>query len=242
MFAEQIHIVHFAVGVHLLLILSRSSDNLPCPLFRRFQCNDAHRSPAAQVDKRCRHFAPVAKLQRSLAQPAARHHADCVRGAAVDLDVSHQPLAVAAPRLMMPRRRHPSMAMRTPSTCPAQRCPCAISAWPTAPPELPCRPCYSSSRECSEISLDSPLLVAVAVLYQNRRRADQIVAHLRRPRWLEAHLQRLSLPYRRRARRTRMIRRIPGPNFFASRGRRAATCATTANSCFPLAFTPQYAA
>src|SRR5579863_9954213 len=64
--------------------------------------HDSYSPPPLEVDKRRRHFAPVAELERPLAQAAARHHSDRIGGAAVDLDVRHQALAIGAPRIFNP--------------------------------------------------------------------------------------------------------------------------------------------
>jgi hypothetical protein len=65
-------------------------------LLRRFSCHDAYRAAALQVDKRCRDFSPVAELQRALAEAAAGYDRDGIGGAAVDLDVGDEALAVFA--------------------------------------------------------------------------------------------------------------------------------------------------
>ena len=56
--------------------------------------------PSGEIDEGRGHLAPVAELERALAQPAAGHHADRVGGAAVDLDKGDQALAIAAARLL----------------------------------------------------------------------------------------------------------------------------------------------
>jgi hypothetical protein len=42
------------------------------------------------------HLAPIAKLERTFAQPAARDYADRIRGAAIDFDEGDQSFAIPA--------------------------------------------------------------------------------------------------------------------------------------------------
>jgi hypothetical protein len=53
-----------------------------------------------EVHKGCCHFAPVAKFERPLTQPATGHNANGVGGATIDFDEGDEALAVAASRLL----------------------------------------------------------------------------------------------------------------------------------------------
>ena len=56
--------------------------------------SDANRASGFQIDERGRDFAPVAKFQRALAEPAICDQRDSVSHAAVDFDVSHDAFAL----------------------------------------------------------------------------------------------------------------------------------------------------
>ena len=120
---------YFAVGEHLLLVLVLDLGmHLARQRLRAFSGGDANRSSGAKIDERRRDLAPVAELQRALAQAASGDNADGVSRAAVDLDEGDEPLAIFAVGSSMPSSSRPSIARRTPRTCPAQRWPWAISA------------------------------------------------------------------------------------------------------------------
>jgi hypothetical protein len=125
---EKIVVGHFAISQHLLLFLYSSSGCICAPglwtiLWPRCgclcQCSRRRRWPP---------FSPVAELQRALAQAAAGDHRDGIGRATIDLHKSDQALAVFAARVVDAKFRRPSMARRTPRTCPAHRCPWACSA------------------------------------------------------------------------------------------------------------------
>src|SRR5579872_1829354 len=99
--AEEVGIIHLAIGLHLLLVLVLDLRvELACFLLRGLQSDDANRFAAAQVDEGRRHLAPVAKLERAFAETASGHDTNGIGRAAVDFDESDQPLAVAAARLI----------------------------------------------------------------------------------------------------------------------------------------------
>src|SRR5579862_2122304 len=64
--AEEVGIIHLAIGLHLLLVLVfHLGVELACFLLRGLQSDDANRFAAAQVHERRRHLAPVAELERA---------------------------------------------------------------------------------------------------------------------------------------------------------------------------------
>src|ERR1700722_7483367 len=56
-----------------------------------------------EVDKGCRHFSPVAELERPFTQPATGHHANGISGATIDFDEGDQTFAVTASWLFDPQ-------------------------------------------------------------------------------------------------------------------------------------------
>ena len=97
---EQLLVGHFPVGAHLLLILVFDLRiHLARAAAGRFPCRHADRTVFAQIAERRRDLAEIAKLERALAQPAARHDRDGVGGASIDLDEGDQPLAIGARRV-----------------------------------------------------------------------------------------------------------------------------------------------
>ena len=85
----------FAIGEHLLLILvldfrMKSARRFP----GRLASADAHRPATFDIDKCCGHLAPVAKLQRALAQAAAGDDGDSIGGTAVNLHKCDKPLTI----------------------------------------------------------------------------------------------------------------------------------------------------
>src|SRR6185312_3680820 len=98
--AEKVRVVHLAVRLHLLLVFILDLRiQLPRLLLRRLERDDADRLAGGEIDEGCCHLAPVAKLERTLAEPASGYHANRVRRTAVDFNEGHQPLAVAPARL-----------------------------------------------------------------------------------------------------------------------------------------------
>ena len=59
-----------------------------------FEGYDAHAAARYEIDECCGHFAPVAELEGTLAEPAAGDEADCIGGAAVDFDKGYEALAI----------------------------------------------------------------------------------------------------------------------------------------------------
>ncbi len=97
---EQIVIGHLSIGQHLLLVLVLDLGmELPRERFRRFLGSNADRFSAAYIDKRGGHFAPIAKLERALAQTTACHNCNRIGRASVDLYKSDQPLAIFSVRI-----------------------------------------------------------------------------------------------------------------------------------------------
>ena len=66
---------------------------------RILERDDANARAGGEIDEGCGHLSPVAEFERALSQSAAGDHADRVRGAAVDLDIRNEPLAVGAKRI-----------------------------------------------------------------------------------------------------------------------------------------------
>ena len=95
---------------------------------RRLGGGNANGFAGTDVDEGGGHLAPVAELEGALAEAAAGDDADGVGGAAVDFDEGDEAFAVVAARVVDASLASPSMAMRTPSTCPAQRWPWATAA------------------------------------------------------------------------------------------------------------------
>ena len=72
---------------------------LHCQFARVFERNNANGPIGSKVDKRGGHLAPVAKLERALAEAAAGDERDGVRGTAIDFNVGDEALAVGAVRI-----------------------------------------------------------------------------------------------------------------------------------------------
>ena len=90
----------FAIGQHLLLILVVDFRvQLTRSFPGGFASRDAHGAAAFDIDKRRRHLAPVAKLQRAFAETAAGDDGDGIRGAAVNLHEYDQALAIFSARI-----------------------------------------------------------------------------------------------------------------------------------------------
>src|SRR5579859_540039 len=100
-------------GVRFLLasILCHFRKHLAGDLLRGFLSSYAHSAARLQINKRRRHFPPVAEFQRALPQPAIRHQRDRVRYTAVDLHIRHDALPlrdrVFYPQLLQPEHRQP---------------------------------------------------------------------------------------------------------------------------------------
>lgn len=94
---EQFVITKFAISEHLLCVLVLEFRMQPAgQIFRGFKSCDADGALGLKIDKRRRHFSPVAELQSTLAEPAPGHDADSIGSTSIDLDVSHQSLAIGA--------------------------------------------------------------------------------------------------------------------------------------------------
>ncbi len=97
---KQRVVAQLAIGQHLLPVLFGDLRMESARGFLgRFAGSDAHGASGLEVGEGGRHLAPVEKLQRPLAQPAAGHHGDGVGGAAVDLDEGDKALAILAARV-----------------------------------------------------------------------------------------------------------------------------------------------
>ena len=123
LFAEKIRIRQLSVRKHLLLILILDLRvKIAGPLLGRFKCSDAEGfvnrrltlrgKGRVQIDKGSSHLAPVAEFNGPLPQPAARHDANGVCGAAVNLDKGDQALAIRTfrvidPKTLTAKHRHP---------------------------------------------------------------------------------------------------------------------------------------
>ena len=102
--SKQLCVGQFAVGHHLLPAPRfHVRIELPRQLPRVFQRHHPHPAPRREIKKRSRHLAPVAELQRPLAQPASGHQSNCIRGAPVDLDKRNQSFAIRSPRVRNPQ-------------------------------------------------------------------------------------------------------------------------------------------
>ena len=99
--AKQLVIVQFAIGEHLLPALAFDFRmKLACDFAGGFEGYYADAFVAGEVNEGGCHLSPIAILERALSEPASRDHADGVRGAAVDLDVGDEALAVSAERVI----------------------------------------------------------------------------------------------------------------------------------------------
>ena len=100
MLTKELLIGEFAVGQHLLPALAL---DLRIELARQFSGivprHDPHPAARGQIDEGSGHLAPVAELERPLAQAATGHQPYRIRGATVDLDKRNQPLAIRTIRV-----------------------------------------------------------------------------------------------------------------------------------------------
>jgi hypothetical protein len=95
--AEELIICEFAVGGHLLGLFVCDVRVEPLRQIPRvFKRDDADTTPGLKIDEGGRHFAPIAEFECSLAQTATCDHTDRVRGAAINLNIGHEALAVCA--------------------------------------------------------------------------------------------------------------------------------------------------
>src|SRR5665213_281260 len=100
--AEKIVVGKLAIGVHLLRIFFELRIKFLRARLRAFKRNNAKAlvgvvaERRAEVDERRRHLAPVAQLQRALADPAPGDDADGVGSTAVDFDNGDEAFAVGA--------------------------------------------------------------------------------------------------------------------------------------------------
>ena len=78
--------------------------------------------PVCKIHEGGGNFAPVAKFQGALAEPAIGDQRDGVGDAAVDFDIGDDAFAFGD-GIFDAQFARPSMARRTPRTCPAQRWP-----------------------------------------------------------------------------------------------------------------------
>lgn len=102
---EEVFVGKLPIGKHLLLILVFDVRiELAGALLGGLQRGNANGSSRrkirilriAKIEKRGRHLAPVAELKCPLAQTAAGHNPDSVRGTTIDLDKGNETLAVSA--------------------------------------------------------------------------------------------------------------------------------------------------
>ncbi len=107
LFTEEVCVGEFAVGEHLLLVFVFDVRvEVAGALFGRLESGDAKgfvdggvplgREGRGEIDEGCGHLAPVAKFDGALAEAAAGDDGDGVGGAAVDLDIGDEALAVDA--------------------------------------------------------------------------------------------------------------------------------------------------
>ena len=95
----------------------------------RFACRNADRPVALEIENVAAILPQSRNLRARLPsrQPVTTPIAS-VAQRSISTNVTRR-LRSAPSGSAMPSRSHPSIAMRTPSTCPAQRCPCAIFAF-----------------------------------------------------------------------------------------------------------------
>jgi hypothetical protein len=97
LFVEQLVVAHLPICSHLLQVLvCYLRVQLASQVFGRLAGRYADGPVRFQINKGGCHFAPIAKLESALAQPATGDHCNGVGGAAVDFNEGDQAFAILA--------------------------------------------------------------------------------------------------------------------------------------------------
>ena len=98
---EQLVVRQFAIGEHLLLVfVVEFGVHLSREGLGRFERCNANGPAGLNVDEGCRHFAPIAKLERAFAETAIGDESDGIGGATIDLDECDDAFAVGTLRII----------------------------------------------------------------------------------------------------------------------------------------------